>query len=80
MYDRICRHYAPQWIPSNGHFGLVLLRFAVAGSGAIAVAYLSRGFFEERFLRLKDSLVPRRAETPTDRAFAEVTGADGRVA
>lgn len=59
IYDRICRHYLPQFIPSSGHFGLVLLRFALAGGGAIAAAYLSRRFFEERFLRLKDSLVPQ---------------------
>jgi peptidoglycan/LPS O-acetylase OafA/YrhL len=80
MYDRICKHFAPQWIPTNGHFNLVMLRFAIAGGGAIVAAYLSRRFFEERFLRLKDSLVPRRAETSTDAPFAEVTGADGRVA
>jgi peptidoglycan/LPS O-acetylase OafA/YrhL len=59
MYDRICRHYLPQLIPSNGHFALVLLRFALAGGGAIGAAYLSRRFFEERFLRLKDSLMPQ---------------------
>lgn len=58
LYDRICRHYLPQIIPSNDHFALVLLRFALAGGGAIGAAYLSRRFFEERFLRLKDSLVP----------------------
>jgi peptidoglycan/LPS O-acetylase OafA/YrhL len=58
MYDRICRHYLPQLIPSSGHFELVLLRFVVAGGAAIGAAFLSRRFFEERFLRLKDSLVP----------------------
>jgi len=59
VYDRICRHYLPQFVPTNGHFALVVLRFALAGGGAIGVAYLSRRFFEERFLRLKDSLVPK---------------------
>ncbi len=59
VYDRICRAYLPQLIPSSYHFGLVVLRFALGGGGAIAVAYLSRRFFEERFLRLKDSLVPK---------------------
>ena len=80
MYDRICKHYAPQWIPTNDHFGLVLLRFAIAGGGAIAVAYLSRRFFEERFLRLKDALVPRLGGTKPDTTLAEVAGADSRVA
>ena len=59
MYDRLCSRFFPQWMPSNGHFGLVLLRFALAGGGAVAVAYLSRRFFEERFLQWKDWLVPQ---------------------
>ncbi len=58
MYDRIFRHYWPGLLPSNGHFELVLFRFLVGGSVAIGIAYLSRRFFEERFLRLKNSLVP----------------------
>ena len=58
MYDRVLRHYWPGLMPSNGHFELVLLRYAVGGGAAIGVAYLSRRFYEERFLRLKDSLVP----------------------
>jgi peptidoglycan/LPS O-acetylase OafA/YrhL len=62
MYDRICRNYFPQLIPSNGHFKLVLLRFVLAGGGALAIAYLSRRFFEERFLRMKDSLLPQPAK------------------
>jgi peptidoglycan/LPS O-acetylase OafA/YrhL len=63
IYDRICRAYLPQLLPSSGHFGLVLLRFALAGSAAVIAAYLSRQFFEERFLRMKDSLVPPPAQT-----------------
>lgn len=62
MYDRICRNYFPQLIPSNGHFKLVLLRFVLAGGGAVAIAYLSRRFFEELFLRMKDSLLPQPAK------------------
>jgi peptidoglycan/LPS O-acetylase OafA/YrhL len=58
MYDRVFRHYWPGLMPSNGHFELVLLRFAVGGGAAIGVAYFSRRFYEERFLRLKDALVP----------------------
>lgn len=58
-YDWICRRYAPSLIPENFHFELVLLRFLVAGGSAIALAYLSRRYFEERFLSLKDVLVPK---------------------
>ncbi|HEV2468286.1 MAG TPA: acyltransferase [Candidatus Sulfotelmatobacter sp.] len=69
MYDRICRHYWPELVPSNGHFGLVVLRFAIGGGCAIAVAAISRKYFEEHFLRLKDSLVPQKATSPADAAI-----------
>jgi peptidoglycan/LPS O-acetylase OafA/YrhL len=59
IYDWTCRRYFPQPTPSSGHFEMVLLRFAPGRGGAIAIAYLSRRFFEERFLRLKDSFVPK---------------------
>ena len=59
MYDRICRRFLPQLMPTNGHFSLVLLRFVLAAAGAVAVAYLSRRFFEEWFLQMKDKLVPQ---------------------
>ena len=66
MYDRLCRNYCPNLLPSSGHFELALLRFTVAGGAAIGIAYLSRRFFEERFLRLKESLSwDRSAESTT---------------
>jgi len=70
VYDRLCRHFLPQLIPSDGHFALVLLRFVLAGTGAIGAAYLSRRFFEEKFLRLKDSLVPETPEPEPQSAGA----------
>jgi peptidoglycan/LPS O-acetylase OafA/YrhL len=79
MYDRLGHRYLPQLIPTNGHFGLVLLRFVLAGGGAIAVAYLSRKFFEERFLRLKDSLGSQASRT-NEAAVARGTNADTQVA
>ena len=58
MYDKLSRHYWPQLQPSDGRFGLVVLRFLIAGGFAIGLAYLSRTYFEERFLQLKDRLTP----------------------
>lgn len=55
-YDKLCRRFWPSLQPTSGHFGLIVLRFVVAGGTAVAVAYLSRQYFEERFLRLKDRL------------------------
>lgn len=63
IYDWTCLRYFPQLTPSSGHFELVLLRFALGGGGAIAIAYLSRRYFEERFLRLKDFFVPKALES-----------------
>jgi peptidoglycan/LPS O-acetylase OafA/YrhL len=66
MYDRLSRNFWPQLQPSDGHFGLVVLRFFIAGGFAIGLAYLSRTYFEERFLQLKDRLTPAPA---TELAF-----------
>jgi peptidoglycan/LPS O-acetylase OafA/YrhL len=56
MYNRICLRYWPWLIPSNNHFELVVLKFAVGGGFAVGVAYLSRKYFEEPFLRIKDRI------------------------
>jgi peptidoglycan/LPS O-acetylase OafA/YrhL len=53
-YDKLCRNFWPWLQPTSGRFGLVVLRFLLAGGAAVGVAYLSRKYFEERFLRLKD--------------------------
>jgi peptidoglycan/LPS O-acetylase OafA/YrhL len=55
-YDRLCRAYAPSFLLTSGRSDLLLLRFAVAGCTAVAVAYLSRVYFEDYFLRLKQKL------------------------
>jgi peptidoglycan/LPS O-acetylase OafA/YrhL len=54
VYDRGAHRYWPQMLPSVGHFDLVVLRFLIAGGAAILLAYLSRKYFEDSFLRLKD--------------------------
>jgi peptidoglycan/LPS O-acetylase OafA/YrhL len=65
LYDKLCRRLLPSLIPMDSHFSSLVLRFAVAGGGAIVIAYLSRRFFEERFLRLKDRWSPAVDETLT---------------
>lgn len=61
LYDRWCGRFAPSLLPRSYRFDLVLLRFAVAGAVAIAVAYLSRRYFEQKFLALKGPLEARYA-------------------
>jgi peptidoglycan/LPS O-acetylase OafA/YrhL len=52
---------ASRWFPSlaspSSHFCTMLLYFSVGACSAIAVAYLSRWYFEEPFLRLKKHFV-----------------------
>ena len=55
--------YWPRLQPSAGHFSLMLLQFCVAGSLTIAVTYLSRRYFEEFFLRMKDRASRQGSET-----------------
>lgn len=55
-YDSVVKKFWPNAFPSSGHALLILLRFAVAAGAAVAISYLSRRFFEEPFLRLKDRL------------------------
>jgi peptidoglycan/LPS O-acetylase OafA/YrhL len=57
MYDRIVRSYWPALLPASYHFGLVVLKFTIAGGAAVGAAYLSRRYVEEWFLQLKDRLV-----------------------
>jgi hypothetical protein len=40
----------------------VVLKFAVGGGFAVGAAYLSRKYFEEPFLRIKDRIASRSAD------------------
>jgi peptidoglycan/LPS O-acetylase OafA/YrhL len=46
--------YSPRLLASAGHFMLMVVQFCVAATLTIAVTYLSRWYFEEPFLRMKD--------------------------
>jgi peptidoglycan/LPS O-acetylase OafA/YrhL len=74
IYDVICRRYWPILIPSSDHFELVLLRFALAGGLAITAAYLSRKYFEEKFLKLKDRFVPNTRTHSAEASNIELAG------
>jgi len=54
MYDKLVWNFWPSLQPTSGHFSLIVLRFVLVGGAAVGVSYLSRKYFEERFLRLKD--------------------------
>jgi peptidoglycan/LPS O-acetylase OafA/YrhL len=68
LYDRFGQRLLPELMPAAGDFKLIALRFALAGGAALAVAYLSRKYIEERFLRLKDDRMPQPSTNVEDRA------------
>jgi peptidoglycan/LPS O-acetylase OafA/YrhL len=53
-YDSVVKVHFPGLFPSHGRFGVMTLRFVIAGGVAILVAAISRRYFEEPFLRLKE--------------------------
>lgn len=60
LYDTLARKVAPSLLPSDHHFDLIVMRFFVAGGAAIAIAYISRKTFEQRFLDMKRLLESRK--------------------
>jgi len=44
---------------THSSFGLLCLRFVIAGALSVLVAHISRRYYEDRFLRLKDKLSKR---------------------
>jgi peptidoglycan/LPS O-acetylase OafA/YrhL len=53
LEDRITSRLFPSLSPVNGHFGVMVLLFSIAASFTVMIAYLSRWYYEEPFLRLK---------------------------
>lgn len=58
LYDQLCRDLFPNLQPDGTRFRFMVLRFAIVAVAATGLAYLSRRYFEERFLRLKNRFTP----------------------
>ena len=54
MVDRGLRVWLPGWVATSGHIGLIVFRFCLGAGAAIGIACLSRWYFEEFFLRMKE--------------------------
>lgn len=57
IYDNLQQRLFPNLPLFKGHFDLMVIRFLICGSVAIGLATLSRKYFEEPFLRLKDRVL-----------------------
>jgi peptidoglycan/LPS O-acetylase OafA/YrhL len=53
LQDHFVARYFPSLASPSGHFGEMVLLFTIATSFTVAVASLSRWYFEEPFLRMK---------------------------
>jgi peptidoglycan/LPS O-acetylase OafA/YrhL len=53
LEDHVMSDLFPGMTPRGGHFGVMVLFFAIAVGATVAVACLSRWYFEEPFLRMK---------------------------
>jgi len=61
----LVRYFPNTFLMIPSHFGLLCMRFLVAAALASGIAYLSRRYFEEPFLRLKDRwTAPKRPRAP----------------
>jgi peptidoglycan/LPS O-acetylase OafA/YrhL len=56
LVNHFLTRVSPPSYAVGGSFSLMLLRFTIAGGLTVAVAYLSRWYFEEPFLRMKGRL------------------------
>ncbi|MBZ5721613.1 MAG: acyltransferase [Acidobacteriia bacterium] len=65
VVDHAVSRVAPTLVATQGDFGRILLRFCLGASCTFAVAYLSRWYFEEPFLRLKGRLAGQTVATAT---------------
>lgn len=64
LYDHFSSRFLPSAENATGHFGLMAFRFGLSATLAVAIAILSRRYFEEPFLRLKDRLPAHSTTTP----------------
>lgn len=62
VYDRITRAFEPWMQPSVGHFDLIAIRIMIVATASVGLSYISRKYYEEWFLRLKDRVAPEPHE------------------
>ena len=82
-YDSAVSRFLPQFAGGSGYdavrdvttthssFGLLCIRFVIAGTLSVLVAYVSRRYFENPFLRLKDRVSTRTAKASAPLRAAE---------
>lgn len=64
LADRFIQAVAPELDPRHGTYAAIAFRVLFAGGAAVLIAYLSRRYYEDPFLRLKSrpAVSPRKAD------------------
>ncbi|MGB7599831.1 MAG: acyltransferase [Candidatus Sulfotelmatobacter sp.] len=70
LFDNLQHQFFPRVPSFKGHFDVMTVRFLISGSIAILLALLSRRYFEQRFLRLKDRDLSSSADGVREAAAA----------
>jgi peptidoglycan/LPS O-acetylase OafA/YrhL len=70
LFDNLQHQVLPRTPSFKGHFGVMTVRFIIAGGVAILLARLSRRYFEEPFLRLKDRPLLPKSDTVREETAA----------
>jgi len=72
LYDQFCHRFGPALLPRDNHLELVFLRFVAASGAAVLLAYVSRIYYENWFLRMKDRMAAEKGDA--DRSLAVLEG------
>jgi len=73
VFDALARRHFPVLAPEHLNFPLASLRFSLVVAVAVGVSWLSRWYFEERFLRLKDRFASHQ-KSARDRETEPLSG------
>ena len=79
IYDELIGKLWPSLVPATGHFGLIVLRFAVVSGAAVGLSYISRKYYEEWFLQLKDRISPEPPPKISVKVVVETPSAPASV-
>lgn len=74
VFDAMARRHFPVLAPEHLSFPLASLRFSIVGAVTIACAWLSRWYFEEPLLRLKDRFASDDKPVPSESVATAAPG------
>ena len=72
LYDKGAGIFWPSLQPSVLHFDRIVLRFALVSAAAVGLSYISRKYYEEWFLRLKERRFNTSVPPPEETAVKVV--------